>query len=50
MADVVMTYLAQQGGDLITANRASIMGVSTPTYLKRAKGLLQEQQHSKPGE
>jgi DNA-binding NtrC family response regulator len=37
MADKLMTHVNEQGGALSSAARASIMGVSTPTYLKRRR-------------
>jgi hypothetical protein len=37
MADTLMAHVNEQGGALGSAARASIMGVSTPTYLKRCK-------------
>jgi DNA-binding NtrC family response regulator len=39
--DLLMALLMQQGGDLNVADRARVMGVSTPTYQKRVKQLLQ---------
>ena len=38
--DLLMALLMQQGGDLNVADRARVMGVSTPTYQKRVKQLL----------
>jgi len=35
MTDTLMAHVNEQGGALSSAARASIMGVSTPTYLKR---------------
>jgi len=37
MADTLMAHVNEQGGALGTAARARIMGVSTPTYLKRMR-------------
>jgi len=37
MADTLMAHVNEQGRELGSAARASIMGVSTPTYLKRCK-------------
>ena len=37
MGDKLMAHLAELGGELSAANRARIVGVSTPTYLKRVK-------------
>ncbi len=37
MADKLMAHVNEQGGALGSAARASIMGVSTPTYLKRMR-------------
>ena len=37
MADKLMAHVNEQGGALSSATRASIMGVSTPTYLKRMR-------------
>lgn len=39
--DILMSLVLQQGGDLSVADRAGIMGVSTPTYQKRVKQMLQ---------
>lgn len=40
--DILMSLVLQQCADLSVADRARIMGVSTPTYQKRLKQLLQE--------
>jgi DNA-binding NtrC family response regulator len=45
MGDKLMTHLTELGGELSTANRARILGVSTPTYIKR----LREQQERRQG-
>ncbi|CAA0121796.1 Transcriptional regulatory protein ZraR [Halioglobus japonicus] len=37
MADTLMAHVNEQGGALGSAARARIMGVSTPTYLKRCR-------------
>jgi DNA-binding NtrC family response regulator len=37
MADKLMAHVNEQGGALSSATRARIMGVSTPTYLKRLR-------------
>jgi DNA-binding NtrC family response regulator len=37
MADKLMLHVNEQGGALSSAARASIMGVSTPTYVKRMR-------------
>ncbi|MFK7978009.1 MAG: sigma 54-interacting transcriptional regulator [Halioglobus sp.] len=37
--DSLMKHLQRQGGRLSSARRASVMGVSTPTYLKRLRQL-----------
>jgi len=37
MADNLMAHVNEQGGALSSAVRARIMGVSTPTYLKRMR-------------
>jgi DNA-binding NtrC family response regulator len=37
MADKLLSHVNEQGGALGSAARASIMGVSTPTYLKRMR-------------
>mgnify|MGYP003466626916 CR=1 FL=1 len=37
MADKLMAHVNEQGGALGSATRARIMGVSTPTYLKRMR-------------
>ncbi len=39
---MLMALILQQGEALSTAERAKIMGVSTPTYQKRVKQLMQE--------
>ena len=39
--DMLMSLVLQQGGDLSVADRARVMGVSTPTYQKRVKQMLQ---------
>ena len=46
MADGLLAHLTEQGGELSTAKQARIVGVSTPTYLKR----LREQEDRKPGD
>jgi DNA-binding NtrC family response regulator/GGDEF domain-containing protein len=40
--DMLMSLVLQQCGDVSVADRARIMGVSTPTYQKRLKQWLQE--------
>ena len=35
--DLLLAHVIKQGGAMSTANRARIMGVSTPTYLKRLR-------------
>jgi DNA-binding NtrC family response regulator len=42
MADKLMMHVNEQGGALSTAMRARIMGVSTPTYLKRQRDSANE--------
>jgi hypothetical protein len=37
LADQLMAHVNEQGGALSSAVRARIMGVSTPTYLKRCR-------------
>jgi DNA-binding NtrC family response regulator len=37
LADTLMAHVNEQGGALSSAARARIMGVSTPTYLKRVR-------------
>ena len=37
MSDILMAHVNEQGGALGSAARARIMGVSTPTYLKRCR-------------
>lgn len=37
MQDKLMRHLVEQGGALSSAKRAQVMGVSTPTYLKRLR-------------
>lgn len=37
MGDKLMVHLVELGGELSTADRARIVGVSTPTYLKRLR-------------
>lgn len=37
MADKLMAHVNEQGGALSSTLRARIMGVSTPTYLKRCR-------------
>ncbi|MEP5569839.1 MAG: sigma 54-interacting transcriptional regulator [Halioglobus sp.] len=39
--DMLMSLVLQQGSDLSVADRARVMGVSTPTYQKRVKQMLQ---------
>ena len=45
MGDKLMAHLTEMCGELSTADRARIVGVSTPTYLKR----LREQQDREQG-
>ena len=45
LGGILMAHLEDLGGELNTASRARIAGVSTPTYLKRAR----EQVERKPG-
>ena len=40
--DMLMSLVLQQCGDLSVTDRARIMGVSTPTYQKRVKQLLEQ--------
>ena len=40
--ELLLTLVLQQCGDVSVADRARIMGVSTPTYQKRLKQVLQE--------
>jgi hypothetical protein len=42
MADKLMAHVNEQGSTLSAAVRASIMGVSTPTYLKRLRDFANE--------
>jgi len=40
--EMLLTLVLQQCGESSVADRARIMGVSTPTYQKRLKQVLQE--------